>query len=75
MGPKKWPKQADFILCRQRNNQYICEELTTQGNLGLGASLVKNLSRVCSHSLLSPKYLSCDEDVSLPPGTRRIPFI
>ena len=31
MGPKKWSKQAAFILFKQAKNQYICEELQLTG--------------------------------------------
>ena len=34
MGPKKWPKQAAFILFRPQKRQQICEELTGQRNFG-----------------------------------------
>lgn len=84
---KKWPRQAGFMLFRQRNlnlweidrtkKTYVGElqiVKNSKQNLGLNDKLVKIIG-VCLYSFLGSEFsTSGDKDVSLVPGTGRVPF-
>ena len=68
MAPMKWPKQAAFILFRQRNSKF---ERTKK--LRFGCLISKEVTRFVYMSFSALDSLPLD--VSLPPGMGRMPFM
>ena len=85
MGPKKWPKQAAFLLFRLRNNKFVRNWQDKEIQL-LGAQLVKTLNRIqawgiikeVTKLLIQASWPECpvsgDKSVHLPPDARSALF-